>query len=222
MQSKPRLRFTPFKLHTRTTILTSAVLVAVFAVIAYFSDLAITKVSDQQEQQQAQLLATRIADTVEHHIKRLKSRNERRKKHERIVEESESTTVPDWDEVREEIEDTIVKNYPQLAEVRVFEKAAPNQWEEKVTLPVEADPLSSQEKQEATERIDALTVTVRQEGQNRLIGAKAAINVLEGTGPTQIGTVSVAARLRRKPKFRGRASPLDVAADAACYRHHHA
>ncbi len=191
MQSKPRLRFTPVKLHTRTTILTSAVLVAVFAVIAYFSDLAITKVSDQQEQQQAQLLATRIADTVEHHIKRLKSRNERHKKHERIVEESESTTVPDWDEVREEIEDTLVKNYPQLAEVRVFEKAAPNQWEEKVTLPVEADPLSLQEKQEATERIDALTVTVRQEGQNRLIGAKSAINVLEGTGPAQIGTVSV-------------------------------
>ena len=190
MQSKSRLRFTPFKLHTRTTILTSAVLVAVFAVIAYFSDLAITKVSDQQEQQQAQLLATRIADMVEHHIKRLKSRNERRKKHERIVEESEFTTVPDWDEVRDQIEDMIVKSNPQLAEVRVFEKAA-NQWEEKVTLPVEADPLTAQEKREATERIDALNVTVRQEGQNRLIGAKAAINVLEGTGPAQIGTVSL-------------------------------
>src|SRR6185503_13537820 len=191
MQSKPRLRFIPFKLHTRTTILTSAVLVAVFAVIAYFSDLAITKVSDHEERQQAQLLATRVADTVEHHIKRLKSRNERRKKRERIVEESESTTVPDWDEVREQIEDIIAKNNPQLAEVRVFEKAASNQWEEKVTLPVEADPLSPQEKQGATERIDALRVTVRQEGQNRLIGAKAAINVLEGTGPAQIGTVSV-------------------------------
>ncbi|MGA9771839.1 MAG: ATP-binding protein [Blastocatellia bacterium] len=191
MQSKPRLRFTPIKLHTRTTILTSAVLVAVFAVIAYFSNLAITRVSDHEEQQQAQLLATRIADTVEHHIKRLKSRNERRKKHALIVEESESTTVPDWDEVREEIEDTIIKNNPQLAEVRVFEKAAPNQWEEKVTLPVEADPLNAQEKQLATERIDTLRVTVRQEGQNRLIGAKAAINVLEGTGPAQIGTVSV-------------------------------
>jgi two-component system, NtrC family, sensor kinase len=207
MQSKPRLRFTPLKLHTRTTILTSAVLVAVFAVIAYFSDLAITKVSDQQEQQQAQLLATRIADTVEHHIKRLKSRNERRKKRGRVVEESESTTVPDWDEVREEIEDTIVKSNPQLAEVRVFEKTAPTQWEEKVTLPVEADPLSQQEKQAATQRIDVSRVTVRQDEQGRLIGAKAAINVLEGTGPTQIGTVSVllafdenqssAAKLRR-------------------------
>jgi signal transduction histidine kinase len=207
MQSKPRLRFTPFKLHTRTTILTSAVLVAVFAIIAYFSDLAITKVSDQQEQQQAQLLATRIADTVEHHIKRLKSRNERRKKHGRIIEESESTTVPDWDEVREEIEDTIFKSNPQLAEVRVFEKTAPTQWEEKVTLPIEADPLPQQEKQAATQRIDLSRVTVRQEGQNRLIDAKASINVLEGAGPTQIGTVSVllafdenqssAAKLRR-------------------------
>ncbi|HKS42952.1 MAG TPA: ATP-binding protein, partial [Blastocatellia bacterium] len=34
-------------------------------------------------------------------------------------------------------------------------------------------------------------VTVRQEGQNRLVGAKATINVLEGTGSVQIGAVSV-------------------------------
>ena len=191
MRSNSWLRFTPLKLHTRTTVLTSAVLIAVFAVIAYFSDLAITKVSDQQERQQAQLLATRVADTVEHHIKRLKNRNERRKKRERIVEESESTTVPDWDEVREEIEDTIVKSNPQLAEVRVFEKAAPNQWEEKVTVPVEADALSQKEKQEVTQPIDASKVSVRQQGQDRLIGARAAINVVEGAGPTQIGAVSV-------------------------------
>ena len=171
--------------------MTSAVLVAVFAVIAYFSDLAISKVSNQQERQQAQLLATRVADTVEHHIKRLKSRNERRKKRERIVEESESTTVPDWDEVREEIEDTIFKNNPQLDVVRVFEKAAPNQWEEKITLPVEKDPLPQNEKQEATQQIDNSKVSVRQKGQNRFIGAKAAINVLEGAGPTQVGAVSV-------------------------------
>jgi len=77
-------RFIPLKLHSRTTILASAVLVAVFAVIAYFSDLAITRVSDQQERQQAQLAATSVSDTVEHHIKRLKSRKEQRKKHGQI------------------------------------------------------------------------------------------------------------------------------------------
>jgi len=53
---------------------TSGVLVVVFAITAIFSDLAITKLSDQQERQQAQLLATRVSDTVEHHIKRLKIR----------------------------------------------------------------------------------------------------------------------------------------------------
>src|SRR5256885_663436 len=115
MQSKSWLRFTPLKLHTRTTILTSAVLVAVFAVIAYFSDLAITKLSDQQERQQA--------------------------------------------------------------------RAAKQQIE--------------------TSKVTA----VRQQGQTRLISAKAAINVLEDAGPIQLGTVSVllsfdenqssAARLRR-------------------------
>lgn len=197
----------PIKLHTRTTILTSAVLVAVFAVIAYFSDLAITRLSDQQERQQAQLAATSVSDTVEHHIKRLKSRKEQRKKRGRTVEESESTTIPDWEEVREEIEDTIVRKDPQLAEVRVFEKSATNQWEEKITFPVEADPLSLQEKQVVTQRVDPAKVIVRQEGSNRLIDARAEIMALENTGPTQIGTVSVtlafderhssAARLRR-------------------------
>ena len=117
MESSFWRRFTPLKLHTRTTILTTGVLAAVFAVIVYFSDLAVTKLSDQQERQQAQLLATRVADTVEHHIKRQKIRNERRKGREKIEEESESTTIPDWAEVEEEIEDTIAKSNPQLREV---------------------------------------------------------------------------------------------------------
>src|SRR5205823_10582702 len=77
MRSGSWLKLPPLKLHTRTTIVTSAVLVAVFAIMAYFSDLAITRLSDQQERQQAQLLATRVADTVELHIKRLKRREER-------------------------------------------------------------------------------------------------------------------------------------------------
>src|SRR5215213_9418152 len=115
IQPMPWFSFTPLKLHTKTTILTSGVLVAVFGVMAYFSDLAITKLSDQQERQQAQLLATRISDTVEHHIKREKNKRkrERHKRHEPVEEESESTTIQDWSEVQEEIEDTIAKSNPQ-------------------------------------------------------------------------------------------------------------
>ena len=64
----------PLKLHTRTTLVTSGVLVVVFAVIAIFSDLAITKLSDQQERQQAQLLATRVADTVEADLPAMRDR----------------------------------------------------------------------------------------------------------------------------------------------------
>src|SRR5689334_16572594 len=97
MQSQSSLRVRPLKLHTRTTIVTSAVLVGVFAVIAIFSDLAITKLSDRQERDLAQLLATRVADTVERHIKREKTRIERRKKRGEIQQEVEATTtIPDW------------------------------------------------------------------------------------------------------------------------------
>jgi two-component system NtrC family sensor kinase len=191
MRSGSWLRLPPLKLHTRTTILTSAVLIAVFAIMAYFSDLAITRLSDQQERQDAQLLATRVADTVELHIKRLKRREERRKGKQRTVEESESTTIPDWDEVREAIEDTIIKDKPQLAEVRVFAKSNANEWVEKITLPVEADPLPAKQISDAVQHSDKANVIVQHAGSNRLITARAAINVPESSGPIQLGAVSV-------------------------------
>ena len=191
MRSASWLRLPPLKLHTRTTIVTSAVLVAVFVIMAYFSDLAITRLSDQQERQQAQLLATRVADTVELHIKRLKRREERRKGKTRTFEESESTIIPDWDEVREAIEDTIIKDNPQLAEARVFARANAGQWVEKVTFPVEADPLPQAEMQQAVEHIDNAKVVVSQQGTSRFITARSAIHVPESTGLTQIGAVSV-------------------------------
>src|SRR5215470_2825735 len=187
----PTLKFPALKLHTRTTMLTSGVLIAVFLVIAYFSDLAISKVSDQKERQQAQLLATQVADTVEHHIKRKKNLNERRKGKSGQEDSIESTTVPDWGEVQEQIEDTIAKNDPQLAEVRVFQKS-PGHWVEAVRMPVDAGPLSAIEQSEATQQIDRTRpVSVRQEGSTRYITARAAIDVLESSGPTQLGTATV-------------------------------
>jgi signal transduction histidine kinase len=162
--------------------------------MAYFSDLAITKLSDQQERQQAQLLATRIADTVEHHIKREKNKlkRERRKRNEPLQEAPGYTTIQDWSDVQEEIEDTISKSNPQLAEVRVFQKVASNQWAEAIRMPVDAGALSAQEEQEVKQQIDSSkAIVVRQQGPTRLISAKAGINVLEDAGPTHFGTVSI-------------------------------
>jgi len=169
------------------------VLVVVFAVIAIFSDLAITKLSDQQERQQAQLLATRVADTVEHHIKRLKIRIERRRKTAQLQDEPEATTtIPDWEDVREEIEDTIAKSNPQLKEVRVFQRDGPGQWSEPIRIPSSADPLPAEEERAASRKIDSSqVVSVRQQDTNRLITARAGINVLDASGPTHFGTVNV-------------------------------
>src|SRR5262245_35482730 len=193
MQASRRLRFTPLKLHTRTTILTTAVLVAVSGIVAYFSDLALSKLSDQDERHQAQLLATRVADTVEHHIKRQKIRNERRKGRERVEEESESTTIPDWSDVQEQLEDTIAKSTPQLSAVRVFQRVGPNQWSETVRMPSDADPLSPQEQTELeVKQGESPRVTVRQQGNMRYITARAGINALEAAGSVQLGTAQVA------------------------------
>jgi len=165
----------------------------VFAVIAILSDLAITKVSDRQERDQAQLLATRVADTVEHHIKRQKIRIERSKKRRRVEEEPEATTtIPDWSDVHEEIADTIAPTNPQLTEVRVFQRKAPGRWEESFRMPVDAGPLAAEEEKAASQQIDTSKVaSVRQEGAKKLITATAGIAVLDATGPTHFGTVNV-------------------------------
>jgi two-component system, NtrC family, sensor kinase len=193
MQSKLSFKLPPLKLHARTTLVTSGVLVGVFAVIAYFSDLAMTRLSDQQERQQAQLLATRVADTVEHHIKRQKIRIERRRKREQAPEEPETTTtIPDWADVQEEIEDTIAKTNPQLTEVRVFQRVAPGKWVEAIRMPVDADPLRPEDEKAASQQIEtASVVSVRQQGANRLITAADGLNVLDASGPTHFGTVNV-------------------------------
>ena len=193
MQPKRLFKLPPLKLHTRTTLVTSGVLVGVFAVIAYFSDLAMTRLSDQQERQQAQLLATRVADTVEHHIKRQRIRIERRKKREQSSEEPESTTtIPDWADVQEEIEDTLAKTNPQLTEVRVFQRVASGKWVEAIRMPVDADPLRPEDEKAASQQIDtASVVSVRQQGANRSITAAAGLKVLDASGPTHFGTVNV-------------------------------
>jgi len=192
MQSNRFFKLPPLKLHTRTTLVASAVIVGVFAVTAIFSDLAITKLSDRQEQDQAQLLATRVADTVEHHIKRQKTRIERRKKRGEIQEETESTTIPDWSDVQEQIEDIIAKDNPQLTEVRVFQREGPGRWAEKLRMPVDAGPLPPDEERAASQQIDSPKITsIRRQGANKLITATAGINVLEAGGPTHFGTVDV-------------------------------
>ena len=192
MQSKRSFKLPPLKLHTRTTLVTSGVLVIVFAVIAILSDLAITKVSDQQERDQAQLLATRVSDTVERHIKRQKIRIERRRKNKQVQEEPEETTIPNWSDVREEIEDTIARAYPQLTEVRVFQKVASGQWEEPIRMPEDAGPLPADEVKAASQQITtSKVISVRQQGTNKLITATAGVNVLDAGGPTHFGTVDV-------------------------------
>src|SRR5436190_216752 len=180
MQPKRWFKLPPLKLHTRTTLVTSVVIVGVFIVMGAFSDLAISKLSDRQERDQAQLLATRVADTVEHHIKRQQTRIERRKKRGEIQEETEATTIPDWSDVQEQIDDTIAKDNPQLTEVRVFQRVAPGQWVEKLRMPVDAGPLPVEEERAASHEITtAKVVSVRLHESNKLIAATAGVNVVD-------------------------------------------
>jgi two-component system NtrC family sensor kinase len=188
------LRLKPLKLHTRTTLVTSAVLVGVFAVIAIFSDLAITRLSDQHDRQQAQLLATRVADAVEQHIKREKTRIERRRRNQKTPpnEPEATTTIPDWSDVQEEIEATIAKNNPELTEVRVFQRVSPGKWTEPIRIPPDAGPLPVEQEQAVSQRIESSKVlSVSQQGSNKLVTATAGIYVLEAGGPTHFGTVDV-------------------------------
>ncbi|MCG3162026.1 MAG: Adaptive-response sensory-kinase SasA [Acidobacteria bacterium] len=188
------------KLWFKTILVISVVLIAVFAVIAYFTDLATASLSDQQEREQTELLAAQVADTVRYHV-----RHARRGAGQTLAE----SLLPEWVEVREDVQDTIIKSNPQLAEARVFYQAGPELWEEKVKLPAGAGPPSTQDAQAARQAGKSPTVTsVRAQGQRRLVTAMAPVILgLDGHGPVQIGAAevvlsfnesqSVEARLRR-------------------------
>lgn len=137
MRFNPFLKFVRLKLHTKTTILISALMVIIFAVIAYFADLAISRLNAQREHQEAQLLATRVASIVEHHIKR-ETRRRKRNGQPSTGENIETIPVPDWSEVQDEIYETIVIAYKELAEVRVFYKPDSGIWNDKIRIPGDA------------------------------------------------------------------------------------
>src|SRR5215216_3825789 len=101
MQMPKWLRFSALKLHTKTTLLISLVLIGVFTVVAYFSNLAMNNLTDAEELLQAELLATRIADSVEQHIKLEKKRTP---KHPAFADSIGEPFVPNWEDVKETIE----------------------------------------------------------------------------------------------------------------------
>src|SRR5215813_2720097 len=115
----------PLKLHTKTIIIISFVLFTVFAVIAYFSDLATKNLNTQQEQEQAELFAAQVADTVGYHVRRVPRA---------FRLNPDEFLKPDWAEVQEDIRDTIMKSNPQISRVRVFYRTGPERWEENVRL----------------------------------------------------------------------------------------
>jgi len=172
------------KLHTRTTLLVSAVLIAVFAVMAYFTDLAITSLSERQEQEQAQLVATRISDSLEHHIK-YEQRTARAP--------GQNGLVLDWMKVRDELAETLRENKEGISRVRVFTGVGDSQLEEMFHLPEEAGPPSQRELHDASERLDIAKVTGTSESeQTRFISAVApVITSIDNPGITQVGSVSV-------------------------------
>lgn len=207
MRSSASLKFVRFKLYVKTVLVISAVLIAVFAVIAYFTDLATANLSDQQEQEQAELLAVQVADTVRYHVK-----HARRSAGQTLAE----SLLPKWAEVREDVLDTLIKSNPQLSEARVFyqagqagHQAGPDQWEEEVLLPASAEPASAQDIQVAMQPVKSpKLLSVRAKGRTRLVTAVAPVTLrLDDHGPVQTGaatvvlsfdeTQSVAARLRR-------------------------
>ncbi|HKG23386.1 MAG TPA: histidine kinase dimerization/phospho-acceptor domain-containing protein, partial [Blastocatellia bacterium] len=181
------LKPAPLKLHTRTTVLVSAVLVAVFTVMAYFTNLAITSLSEQQEQEQAQLVATRISDAVQHHIKR-----EQRLGTKRAPREPGPVEM-NWKEVREEIVETVTRSSPELVRARIFSRTGPSGPQEMVRMPDDGGPPSSADVLNASEELGIAKVTSTSErGQTRFISAVAPVSTsIENRGLTQIGSVVV-------------------------------
>lgn len=215
MRLRNPFKFRSLKLHTKTTIFISAVLIVVFAVIAYFYDEFTTRISKGRELALAQVAALHVADTVEFHMKR----GERRKGKEGTQDEESFN----WSEVQDYINGVMMNgkpqpsdllNMPSPSEVRVFLLES-NRWEEKVRLPDDAgppfltppfdNPVTSGSRREAQ---PSRILLVGEQGQTRLVSAMARVySPVDNGGSREIADVtvllafdekaSVAARLRR-------------------------
>jgi len=199
-------KFRSLKLHTKTTIFISAVLIVVFAIIAYFYDRLTTNLSRAREEAQAQVAAHRVADTVEYHIRR-----QERKKEKEASQDDDFN----WSEVQENIRSTIMKgnqppselmNSPQPSEVRVFGVMDPKGWREEVRLPEDAGPPFLSPPFQTS--LPSGILQVGEQGQMRLVSAMARVySPVDNGRPREIAdvtvllafdeTTSVAAKLRR-------------------------
>jgi signal transduction histidine kinase len=204
MYAKHAFQLGRLKLHTKTTIVVSVVLIAAFIVIAYFADLATTQLSDQRERDDAQLLATRIADTVEQHVK-----------HERQVSRKATgpaaeTITPDWTEIEDVISDTILNNHPELSQVRIFYRNPKREWEETIRLPLGIGEATGNEEQVIKQSLtDAKIINISDLNAIRLIQAIApAIVALDNGESSQIATVSVTLRFDENQSYASRLRKL--------------
>lgn len=178
------LRQVPLRLHTKTIIIISLVITSAFVVIGYFSDLMVTKLSDQQEQEQAEIFAAQVADTVSYHVTHVK----------RALRQTPGESLKlDWVEVREDIVDTLLKSTPQLAQVRVFYRTEADQWEEALRLPAEAGPPSAEEAKAAEQEVKGFRViSSHTQRQHNLVRAMApVISPFHNRSSRQIGTATV-------------------------------
>jgi len=159
------LRLIPLKLHTKTIIIISGVLLAVFAVIAYFSDLATNNLNRQQEQEQAELFAAQVADTVGYHYRHVPK--EQRQNPDDFLD-------PHWAEIEEDIRDTIINSNPQLTEVRVYFRTQPEQWKEAISLPAGIGAPPAMDEKRARQQIkDIQIISTRTQGAVRQVTAIA-------------------------------------------------
>lgn len=188
MQAKYSIKPGRLKLHSKTTIVVSIVLIAAFTVIAYFSNLAMTQLSDQRQRDDAQLLATRIADTVEHNIKREHFYNGKG-----AANQPQETLTPNWSEIGETIVDTIMRTNSELAQVRVFYQSPNRQWQETIRLPREIGGASPEEESAAKQPLDApKIIRVSEQDNHQFINAVTPTIVASDNGEArQIGSVSV-------------------------------
>ncbi|HEY6329795.1 MAG TPA: HAMP domain-containing sensor histidine kinase [Blastocatellia bacterium] len=199
------------KLHTKTTLLISAVLVVVFGLFAGIYDYYTTTITRVGEDQRAKLLANRVADTVEEHI-----RQQRKKGREKNADQE--SFEPDWAEVQDEIKGTIMKSSQdsmpagsRVTEVRIW-KLDDKDRLEAVRLPEDAGPapLPDVFNKGQQYKYDGPYVLGprRTEGHTTLIKAVAPVFFpLEAGGPKMIAvayvvlsideSVSLVSRMRR-------------------------
>ncbi|MEW6126699.1 MAG: ATP-binding protein [Acidobacteriota bacterium] len=191
MKFPKRFSFAALKLHTKTTLLISIVLIVVFTVAGYFSNLTINNLTAEDEKYQSELLAVRVAEIIEQNVI-INKKSQDKPPENRFADAQAEAFVPVWTESKKILEQSFLNAHKEIVEARVYYKNATGEWVETLLIPATVQsPNGSSKAFKPIGTGNREIIATRHQGDQTLITVEASIDISDDRGVNQFGVVQL-------------------------------